>query len=165
MGKITDMNVTNLPTGKIAANLGDAHEHLVSGILMRLGFIVGFVDIRGSPYDLFIIAFENPNGKEIVLRAQVKTIDTSISFIGGSRGGIDREYKSGVKTYKYNTSHSDIILGIDRKTLDVYLIPTRFIQKWGTSRATSKIQLLKNNWDILLNWNNVFLSNLDKQIP
>ena len=165
MGKITDMNVTNLPKAKIAANLGDAHEHLVSGILMRWGFIVGFVDIRGSPYDLFIVAFENSNRKEIILRAQVKTIDTSFSFIGGSRGGIDREYKSGVKTYKYDTSHSDIILGIDRKTLDIYLIPTRFIQKWGTSRATSKIQLLKNNWDILLNWNNTFLGNLDKQIP
>ena len=88
-----------------------------------------------------------------------------MSFVGGSRGGVDREYKSGVKTYKYTIAHSDLILGIDKATLDVYVIPTRFIAKWGGSRATSKMQLLKNNWDILMNWNDEYLSELDRRVP
>ena len=161
---IKDINVTGLESGKIAANLGDAHEHIVAGVLIRLGFNVGFVDVRGSPYDLLIVGLESPKGKETILKAQVKTVQNSVSFMGGSRGGIDREYKSGVKTYKYTIKHSDIILGIDRDTLDIYVIPTRFIEKWGSSRATSKLQLLKNNWDIFLNWNNSYLNNLEKQL-
>lgn len=164
MGSIKDINIVGLDKGKIAANLGDAHEHIVAGILIRLGFNVGFVDVRGSPYDLLIVAFQSPKGKPTILRAQVKTADKSISFIGGSRGGIDREYKSGVKTYKYTTEHSDIILGIDRDTLDIYVIPTCFVTKWGTSKATNKMKILKNNWNVLLNWNEAYLNELEKQL-
>jgi hypothetical protein len=164
MGKLYDINVTKLDKGKIAANLGDAHEHIATGILIRLGFDVGIVDVHGTPYDLMIIGFENPNGKKVTLRAQVKTADNSISFIGGSRGGVDREYKSGVKTYKYTTQHSDLILGVDKSTLDIYVVPSIFLVNWGGSRATSKLQPLKNNWDILLNWNDTFLKALQKTL-
>ncbi|MBO3754918.1 MAG: hypothetical protein FGF51_07645 [Candidatus Brockarchaeota archaeon] len=38
MGKITDLNVTGLNPAKHAALLGDAHEMIVAGILIRLGF-------------------------------------------------------------------------------------------------------------------------------
>lgn len=164
MGTIYDVNITKLDKGKIAANLGDAHEHIATGILIRLGFDVGIVDVHGTPYDLMIIGFEKPEGKKITLRAQVKTADNSISFIGGSRGGIDREYKSGVKTYKYTTAHSDVILGVDKNTLDIYVVPSRFLVNWGGSRATSKLQPLKNNWKILLNWNDAFLNALQKTL-
>jgi len=164
MGNISDINVTELEKGKISANLGDAHEHIVAGILIRLGFDVGIVDVHGTPYDLMIVAFKIPKGEKTVLRAQVKTASGSISFVGGSRGGVDRTYKSGVKTYKYNAEHSDLILGIDKDTLDIYVIPTRFIESWGTSKATSKIQPLKNNWDILLNWNDSYLDDLKKKV-
>jgi hypothetical protein len=162
MGTLYDINITKLDKGKIAANLGDAHEHITTGILIRLGFDVGIVDVHGTSYDLMIIGFENPNGKKITLRAQVKTADSSVSFIGGSRGGVDREYKSGVKTYKYTTQHSDLILGVDKSTLDIYVVPSMFLANWGGSRATSKLQPLKNNWDILLNWNLAFLNTLQK---
>lgn len=164
MGTLYDINITKLDKGKIAANLGDAHEHIATGILIRLGFDVGIVDVHGTPYDMMIIGYENPNGKKVTLRAQVKTADNSISFIGGSRGGVDREYKSGVKTYKYTTKHSDLILGVDKSTLDIYVVPSMFLANWGGSRATSKLQPLKNNWDILLNWNNTFLKALQKTL-
>ena len=164
MGDVSDINVTKLDKGKIAANLGDAHEHIVAGILIRLGFDVGIVDVSGTPYDLLIVAFEKPNESKTVLRAQIKTASTSVSFRGGGRGGIDREYKSDVKTYKYTTEHSDLILGIDKKTLDVYVIPTRFIASWGTSKAISKLQPLKNNWDIFLNWNDTYLKQLEGKL-
>lgn len=164
MGSIKDINITKLDKGKIAANLGDAHEHIVTGILIRLGFDVGIVDVHGTPYDLMIIGYEEPNGKKHMLRAQVKTADKSVKFIGGSRGGVDRQYKSGVKTYKYTTEHSDVIFGVDKSTLDIYVIPCMFLADWGTSRATSKLQPLKNNWDILLNWNDDFLAALQKML-
>lgn len=167
MGHISDINVRGLEKGKISANLGDAHEHIVAGILIRLGFDVGIVDVHGTPYDLMIVAFKDTKGGNrdtVVLKAQVKTADGSVGFIGGSRGGVDREYKSGIKTYKYTEEHSDLILGIDKKTLDIYVIPTKFITKWGTSRATSKMQILKNNWDILLNWNDNYLAALEKAL-
>jgi hypothetical protein len=164
MGTLYDINITKLDKGKIAANLGDAHEHIATGILIRLGFDVGIVDVHGTPYDLMIIGFEKPAGKKLTLRAQVKTADDSVRFIGGSRGGVDREYKSGVKTYKYTTEHSDLILGVDKSKLDIYVIPCLYLANWGTSRATSKLQPLKNNWDILLNWNDGFLSALQKSL-
>lgn len=113
MGDISDINVTGLEKGKISANLGDAHEHIVAGILIRLGFDVGIVDVHGTPYDLMIVGFERPEGKKIVLRAQVKTASKNVSFIGGIRAGVDRTYKSGVKEYKYGAEHSDLILSID----------------------------------------------------
>jgi hypothetical protein len=160
MGTLHDINITGLATGKIAANLGDAHEHIVAGILIRLGFDVGIVDVSGTPYDLLIVAFTSPKAEKSVLRAQIKTVRDSVPFKGGSRGGVDREYKSDVKTYKYTTEHSDLILGIDRDSLDIYVVPTRFLTMWNSSIAKSKIQPLKNNWDILLNWNDKFLNSL-----
>ena len=88
----------------------------------------------------------------------------SIAFSAGSRGGVDRVYKSGKKTYKYTTKHNDLIIGFNQDTFDLYLLPTRYIKKWGTSKAISKLEPLKNNWDILLNWNDVFLSKLELQL-
>ena len=86
--------------GLFSATLGDAHEHIVLGILIRLGLEVGKVDVSSTPYDLIIRPYENPKTKSSsFIRAQIKTVKTSLSFSGGSRGGIDREYKSNVKTY------------------------------------------------------------------
>jgi len=164
MGTLYDMNITKLDKGKIAANLGDAHEHIVTGILIRLGLDVGIVDVHGTPYDLMVIGFESPGGRKVTLRAQVKTADNSISFIGGSRGGVDRKYKSGVKTYKYTTQHSDLIFGVDKSTLDIYVVPSMYLADWGGSRATSKLQPLKNNWDVLLNWNEAYLKALQEKL-
>ena len=164
MGTLHDINITGLALGKIAANLGDAHEHIVAGILIRLGFDVGIVDVSGTPYDLLIFAFKAPRAEKVVLRAQIKTVRKSVPFKGGSRGGIDREYKSDVKTYKYTTEHSDLMLGIDRDTLDIYVIPTQFLTMWNSSVAKSKIQPLKNHWDILLNWNDQFLDGLKSKL-
>jgi hypothetical protein len=70
-----------------------------------------------------------------------------------------------VKEYKYTTKHSDLIIGIDKYTLDLYLIPTRFIEKWGSSRSVGLMQPLRNNWDVLLNWNNEFLGKLEASLP
>jgi len=167
MGKITDMNITGLNPAKHAALLGDAHEMIVAGILARLGFEVGLIAAKGGPYDLWVIGYEKPGGEIRPLRVQIRTTSKggSIKFTGGTRGGVNRIYIPRVKKYKYTEKDNDLIIGVDRNTLDLYLVPTRFISKWGESRSVRKLKLLKNNWDILLNWNDNFLNNLEKQLP
>jgi len=165
--KITEMNIVGIEEGKFAARLGDAHQLIVAGILMRLGFHVSLSLIKGEPFDLVVFAYERPGGKQIPLRCQVKTSEPnkSVRFIAGTRGGIDREYKHpSPKEYKYTTQHNDLIIAVDRNTLNLYLIPTRFVEKWGKSKALSKLEPLRNNWEILLNWNDEFLSQLEKKL-
>ena len=161
MPTIFDLDITGR-VEKLAGNiLGDAHEHFVTAILMRLGFNVSVASIKGTPYDLLITCYENGIGSpEHIIKAQVKTCGTSIRFIGGSRGGIDREYKSGVKEYKYSESHNDLIIGVKKDTLDLYLVPTRFLKKFGKSKSLNQLEGFKNNWDILLNWRVEYLNTL-----
>jgi len=167
MGKITDLNITGLEKGKFSALLGDANEYIVTGLLIRLGFDTAVMVVKGQPYDLLVSAFKQPKGERVPLRSQIKTVSKggSIKFEAGGRAGVNRHYISGVKTYKYTIEHNDLIIGVDIQTLDLYLIPTRFIGKWGKSKAISKLQSLKNNWDILLNWNDVFLTKLEANLP
>jgi hypothetical protein len=116
--------------GKQASIDGFAHEHIVAGILMKKYQNVSLVDLPLSPYDLIIVQ-KMENGDENIIRAQVKTAKTSVSFIGGSRGGIDREYKSDVKTYIQSPRTSDVIIGIHPNpdgSYNLYFIPTILIQ-------------------------------------
>lgn len=64
---------------------GFAHEHIVAGILMKRYQNVSLVDLPLSPYDI-IIVFKHPDGKEDILRAQVKTATNAISFIRRHKG-------------------------------------------------------------------------------
>ncbi len=54
MGKLYDLNLTKMNESKFAATLGDAHEHIVLGLLVRAGFEVGKVDVSSTPYDLIV---------------------------------------------------------------------------------------------------------------
>lgn len=164
MGNITDLDITGLISQKSGAPLGDAHELFSRAILMRLGFEVGKVDLSSSPFDIYTTCFITPGGQKTTLRTQVRTADNSVSFVIGGRGGKDRISIPGVKTHKLSTSDCDLILAIQKKTLDIYVIPTEFINRWGNTKALSKIILLKNNWDILLNWNPQYLSNLSVRL-
>jgi hypothetical protein len=160
------MNVTGKNPGAFAADLGIANEYIVTGLLIRLGFDVGVVQLTRTPFDLWIYAFVNPDGERISLRAQIKTISKNgtIKFGAGVRSGADREYKSDVKAYKYTTEHNDLVIGIDRLSFDMYLVPTFYSEKWGNSKNIGTLEILKNNWNILLNWNPTFLSRLGSQL-
>ncbi|HCY18165.1 MAG: hypothetical protein A2022_08610 [Deltaproteobacteria bacterium GWF2_42_12] len=99
----------------------------------------------------------NKAGEDII-RAQVKTARTSVSFTGGTRGGVDREYKSDVKTYTQSPDISDVIIGLkplENRAFDMYFIPTILIEIWGTkSKGLGTIEPLKNNYYILENCKN-----------
>jgi len=150
---------------RFAATLGDAHEHIVLGLLIRLGLEVGKVDVSSTPYDLIVCAFtKEKDGKKVFLRAQVKTVRNSLTLKGGARAGQDRTYKSDVKTYKYTTQHNDLMIGIDRETLDLYIVPTRITEKLGSSVSKNKLKPFKNNWKIFQNWNDDYLKKLAKNV-
>ncbi len=120
MGELLDIDITGLIKKKSGAQLGDAHELFVRAIMMRLGLEAGKADLSGSAYDVVIVGMERIDGKKKFLRVQVKTVGTSLTLTGGGRGGVDREYVSDVKVYKYSPEDTDLIFGVDRDKLDIY---------------------------------------------
>jgi len=137
--------------GRDAAIGGFAHEHIVAGILMKLYGNVSLVDLPLSPYDI-IIVFKTEQGEDII-RAQVKTAQNSVSFTGGGRGGVDREYVSDIKVYRQSTKTCDVVIGVHPRELnayDLYFIPTLLIEELSQSSISlRRIAALKNNYDIL----------------
>jgi hypothetical protein len=160
-------NITQKDRGAFALLWDGAHQYLVVGILMRMGFLIYVNKDPAGTFDFIIPAFEDfarEKEKNALLRAQVKTVKRGMRFIGGTRAGVDRVYKPGVKEYKYTPKHNDLIIGVDPDTLDLYFVPTRFIAKWGKSVSKRKLEPLKNNVEILLNWNDDFLRRLESEL-
>ncbi len=140
--------------GRQASVDGFAHEHIVVGILMKKYQNVSLVDLPLSPYDIIIVR-KDTDDTEDVIRAQVKTAKTSVSFTGGVRGGVDREYRSDVKTYTQSTATSDVVIGIhpiDDNTYELYFVPSILIEHLNQkSISINKIPDLKENYYILEN--------------
>jgi hypothetical protein len=138
--------------GRQASIDGFAHEHMVCGILMKRYQNVSLVDLPLSPYDI-IIVFKNERDEEIIIRAQVKTTRNSVSFTGGTRGDVDREYRSDVKIYIQSTKTSDVVIGykpISEDQFELYFVPTILIEQWGSkSKSINILSSLKNNYEIL----------------
>lgn len=142
--------------GRQASIEGFANEKIICGLLMKRYGNVSLVDLPLSPYDI-VIAKKLNDGTEDIIRIQSKTATKSLSFTGGGRGGVDRTYKSGVKTYVQTPKHSDCIVGIHFKNgePELYFVPTLLISELGQkSISISKIQALKNNYEILENCKN-----------
>ncbi len=144
-------------TGRQASIDGFAHEHIVAGLLMKIYQNVSLVDLPLSPYDIIIVR-KLTTGSEEIIRAQVKTSRKSVSFTGGTRGGVDRVYKSDIKTYTQSPETSDVIIGfnpLSDGSFDMYFIPTLLIAIWGTkSKGLGSIKPLKNNYEMLENCKN-----------
>lgn len=139
---------------------GFAHEHIVVGLLMKKYRNVSLVDLPLSPYDIIIVQ-KGRDGREDVIRAQIKTATKSVPFTGGGRGGVDREYKSSVKEYTQSTETSDVVIGIhptNDNSFELYFVPTVLIECLEQkSISINKIQDLKDNYFILENCKNRLL--------
>lgn len=134
----SQLNITKRNKGAFAALLGEAHQYLVTGLLMRLGFFVSVITVRGGTFDLIIPAYENfkhDKEKIMLIRAQVRTIKQSLRFIGGIRAGVDRIYLPQVKGYKYTPKHNDLIIGVDQSTLDLTSSPLGILRDGETLLA------------------------------
>lgn len=145
------MPENNEERGRRASIEGFANEKILCGILMKKYGNVSLVDLPLSPYDI-IMVLKKPHGSEDIIRIQSKTARKSISFVGGSRGGVDRIYKSGVKTYIQTTKHSDCVVGVhhENNKTELYFVPTLLIEKLGKkSISLKKITKLKDNYEIL----------------
>lgn len=140
--------------GRQSSVEGFAYEHIAAGLLMKKYQNVSLVDLPLSPYDIIIVLKDNKNDENII-RSQVKKATKNISFIGGSRGGVDRTYKSGIKTYVQSTRTSDVIVGVhplSNDSFELYFVPTVLVEKLKQkSISLSKIPFLKNNYTFLEN--------------
>lgn len=100
-----------------------------------------------------LFGFKGSDDKEDIVKAQVKTAKDTVSFTGGTRGGVDRTYKSGVKTYRQSTITSDVVIGLrqlDIDSFELYIVPTILVEVLGQgSISISKIIGLKNNYEML----------------
>ena len=142
--------------GKLASATGFANEQRLLAALLSRGYNASHVDLPHSTYDIVV---ELPNDSSVeIIRVQVKTINKSgsIPFQGGMRGGKDREYKSGVKTYTHSTETADVIVGVECEkdngdtNINYYIIPTLYIETLGQKSITKKkVPEGKNNWDLL----------------
>ncbi len=88
-----------------------------------------------------------------------------MKLIGGTRGGVDRQYvRPSPKEYKYTEKHNDLIIGIHKQTLDLYIVPTRFTFNWGKSVSIAHLDLLKWRFDLLLNWRDDYLEQVYREL-
>lgn len=153
--------------GLFEALLGEAHQYLVAGILMRLGFLVSMFPVRTGTYDLIVVGYRRPGGKRVLIRTQVRTLDKkgNLKLMGGRRAGrgmiVLEPYKKG---YKYTTEHNDLIIGVDRYTLSLYFVPTELTEQLGQSMGKKLLAPFKNQYEVLLNWNKKYFSKLAKLI-
>ncbi len=151
------MNKEAIP-GKLASAKGFPNESRLLAALLERGYNASRVDLPHSTYDMVV---ETGGGN--LIRIQVKTVSPSgsIKFTGGTRGGVDREYKSDVKAYTQNTETADVVVGVQSvkvngdTDIDFFFVPTIFIEKIGQkSISTSRVRKSKNNWPLLENCKN-----------
>ena len=140
--------------GRLASAKGFANENRLLAALLERGYNASRVDLPHSTYDI-VVEIKNSD----MIRVQVKTVgNTSISFTGGTRGGVDREYKSGVKSYVQNTETADVVVGVKSipengdTQINFYFVPTVYIEHLDQkSISINKIPNAKNNWELLEN--------------
>lgn len=139
-------------TGRKASIEGFANELIACGILMKRFNNVSLVDLPLSTYDIVIVT-QDDDQNEVFIRVQVKTAKHSVSFTGGTRGGVDRTYLSGVKTYKQSQKTSDIVAGLHEYApgeYHLFIVPTILIDQLNQkSISISKIMGLKDNYELI----------------
>lgn len=112
---------------------------------------VSSVDLPLSPYDIILVN-KLKDASEDIIRIQAKTASHAVSFTGGGRGGVDRAYKSGVKTYVQRPEFSDCVVGIhfQNSEPELYFVPTLLVVALKSkSISLNKIRQLRNNYEML----------------
>ena len=137
--------------GRKASIEGFANEKIACGLLMKKYANVSLVSLPLSPFDIIIVR-KLDDGSEDIIRIQSRTATKSVKFMSGGRGGVDRTYKSGVKTYIQSPKFSDCIVGVhfNESKPELYFVPTVLIERLGTkSISIKKIEKFKDNYEIL----------------
>lgn len=138
-------NLTKLNEGIFRSINGNSDEMIGVGRCMKAGFPCSRADVTNGRYDA-IIDVENNK----LLRIQIKgTSGTNVSFVGGGRSGQQISRDVAQRTYKYSKKDCDIILVVDGRNGDCYIIPIEDVQAMGSSKSLSKLKEYKENWELL----------------
>ena len=138
-------NLTKINEGVFRSINGNSDEMIGVGRCMKAGFPCSRADVTNGRYDAIIDV-----GNNRLLRVQIKgTSGKTVSFTGGSRSGKQISRDVAQRTYKYSSDDCDIILVVDGKSGDCYIIPIQDIQNMGSTKSLSKLQKYRENWDIL----------------
>lgn len=138
-------NVTDINEGVFRSINGNSDEMIGVGRCMKAGFPCSRADVTNGRYDAIIDV-----GNNKLLRVQIKGTSTgTVSFTGGGRSGrqISRDVEQ--RTYRYTSNDCDLLLAIDGRNGDCYIIPIDDIQRMGNSKSFNMLQEYKENWDIL----------------
>ena len=138
-------NLTNINQGIFRSINGNSDEMIGVGRCMKAGFPCSRADVTNGRYDAIIDV-----GNNKLLRVQIKgTSGGVVSFTGGGRSGKQISRDVAQRTYKYSPNDCDIILVVDGRTGECYIIPIEDVQKMGSSSPLEKLQDYKENWEIL----------------
>jgi len=138
-------NLTNINEGIFRTVNGNSDEMIGVGRCMKAGFPCSRADVTNGRYDAIIDI-----GNSKLLRVQIKgTSGGSVSFTGGGRSGQQISRDVAQRTYKYSPKDCDIILVVDGRNGDCYIIPIADVQKMGNSKSLQGLQKYRENWDIL----------------
>jgi len=140
-------NLTKINGGIFRTINGNSDEMIGVGRCMKAGFPCSRADVTNGRYDAIVDV-----GNSKLLRIQIKgTSGGSVSFTGGGRSGQQISREVAQRTYKYSPNDCDIILVVDGRSGDCYIIPINDVQKMGNSSSLAKLQKYRENWDILKN--------------
>jgi len=140
-----EKKLTNINDGIFRSINGNSDEMIGVGRCMKAGFPCSRADVTNSRYDAIIDV-----GNNKLLRIQIKgTSGGSVNFTGGGRSGKQISRDVAQRTYKYTREDCDIILVVDGRNGDCYIIPIDDTKKMGTSKSLSKLEKYRENWDIL----------------
>lgn len=138
-------NLTGIDAGIFRSINGNSDEMIGVGRCMKAGFPCSKVDVTNAKYDAIV---DLGNGK--LLRIQIKgTSGGSVSFTGGGRSGQQINRAVASRTYKYTKEDIDLILAVDGRNGDCYIIPVEDIAEWGNAKSLTRLQTYKENWDLL----------------
>lgn len=140
-------NLTRTEDGIFRTINGNADELIGIGRTIKAGFACSRVDITNGKYDAIVDV-----GRGVLLRIQIKGVGEqgNVSFTGGGRSGqqINRAVKS--RTYKYTAKDIDILMAVDSRNGECYIIPVKDLNKWGNTKSLSTLKKYKENWGILI---------------
>ena len=140
-------NITGREKGIFRTQNGNADEMIAIGRITKAGFPCSRVDVTNARYDAIVdLGFNN------LLRIQIRGFSEGnpVSFVGGSRSGQQFDRTSKSRSYKYTKADCDVFVAINSDNGDIYIIPIEDIQQWGKTRAISKLQMYRENWDFFI---------------
>jgi len=139
-------NLTGINDGIFRTINGNSDEMIGVGRCMKAGFPCARADVTNGRYDAIV---DVGNGR--LLRIQIKgTSGGSVGFTGGGRSGQQISREVAQRTYKYSSKDCDIILVVDGRNGDCYIIPIKDIEKkFKSSASLARLEEYKENWNIL----------------